>query len=68
MKSKQPTHTIYEIIQSNGKVVSWNAIGTAFAHKGQGGLTLVFDEIPADGRCIIRPRKYGRRPRPAFKR
>lgn len=49
----RPTHTIYKVV-GDGADGQWTKIGAAFPHKDGKGLGLVFDELPTEGRMVLR--------------
>ncbi len=55
--SKKPSYIAYQISKSkDGEKTFWTKIGVGFLHKDAGGLNVILDCLPADGRVTLRAR------------
>jgi hypothetical protein len=52
-KNKQPTHSIFQVIEREKNVSIWSRIGAAWAHQEGDGFNLVFNAIPLTGRVVL---------------
>jgi hypothetical protein len=55
-ESKRPTHAIWQVVgEIEGKRKGrWQRVGSAWTHKDNKGMRLVFDSFPMSGRTVIR--------------
>jgi hypothetical protein len=49
-----PTHRAYSVIRREGQDDYWLNIGLAFAHKDGGGLNIILQAFPLDGKIVVR--------------
>lgn len=52
--SKQPTHTVYTVVDTKGEKSRWLECGVAFTNR-DGSLNLLLNALPVNGRLQVRP-------------
>lgn len=52
--SNLPTHSVYQVIEAEGKKPFWMKIGAAWAHGDGKGYNLQLDALPLTGRIVVR--------------
>jgi hypothetical protein len=57
-KTKQPNYLAYQVTELENRDPSWTKIGVAFLHRDGGGLNLLLDCLPTNGRVTLRARPY----------
>jgi hypothetical protein len=61
--NQQPSYRAYSVIKREGQDDFWLPIGAAFEHADGGGLNVILQALPIDGKLILRaPRRTTRRP------
>ncbi|MBA2565252.1 MAG: hypothetical protein H0V09_07490 [Gemmatimonadetes bacterium] len=51
--SRQPTHTVYTIVETGGEKNRWLECGIAFTNR-DGSLNLLLNALPVNGRLQVR--------------
>jgi hypothetical protein len=51
--SRQPTHTVYTIVETGGEKSRWLECGVAFTNR-DGSLNLLLNALPVNGRLQVR--------------
>ncbi len=55
--SKGPSYVAYQLTErKEGEKPFWNRIGAGFMHRDGGGLNLVLNSLPVDGKVTLRAR------------
>ena len=49
-----PTHRAYSVIKREGQDDYWLNLGLAFPHKDGGGLNIILQAFPLDGKIVCR--------------
>jgi hypothetical protein len=49
-----PTHRAYSVIKREGQDDYWLNLGLAFPHKDGGGLNIILQALPIDGKIVLR--------------
>jgi hypothetical protein len=51
--NKQPTHSIFQVIEREKNTNIWTRVGAAWPHEKGEGFTLIFNAIPLTGRIVL---------------
>jgi hypothetical protein len=51
---RQPSHRAYSVIKRDGQDDYWLNLGLAFPHKDGGGLNIMLQAFPLDGKIVLR--------------
>ncbi len=54
MANPQPAYRAYTVVKREGADDYWLPIGAAFEHADGGGLNVVLQALPIDGRIVLR--------------
>ncbi|MDQ8195672.1 hypothetical protein QEH59_14655 [Coraliomargarita sp. SDUM461004] len=58
-KTNRPSYLAYQVTQlENRESKSWTKIGVGFLHRDGGGLNILLDCLPKNGRITLRARPY----------
>ena len=57
-KTKQPNYLAYQVTELENHAPSWTKVGVGFLHRDGGGLNILLDCLPMNGRITLRTRPY----------